>query len=207
MRTALGDAYAQTDRRNPQPFVALPKEQWNDAVNNYRMRLGDYDCRRMLFAKKFLYGRREFNEMFKFVIVRNPYDRAVSTWLYLTGRSTGWNILRMISKKRALKLFLEKLPEVWRRKADRHLATHTQPVVPDITDEQGSVLVDHIGKLEEIQTEFDHICKQTGLPTRRFPVVNSSGRTDGYRAYFTPASRKLIQTYYGADLELFGYCF
>ncbi|MFB6258243.1 MAG: hypothetical protein ABEH38_06090, partial [Flavobacteriales bacterium] len=55
-RETFTPPYVQTKRkRNFKPFIALPKAEWNDALNNYRLPLGEYDYKRMLFAKRFLY--------------------------------------------------------------------------------------------------------------------------------------------------------
>ena len=37
MRNFLEDVYIQTDRFDPKPFIALPKNQWNDNLNNFRI--------------------------------------------------------------------------------------------------------------------------------------------------------------------------
>lgn len=207
MRKALGDAYKEMDRFNPKPFIALPKNKWNDAINNFRIPLGEYDYKRMLFAKKYLYSDKEFDKMFKFVIVRNPYDRAVSSWLYCTQNHWKWIILNNLSKKQAFQVFLEKLPKIWKEKRDRHTATHTSPVIPDITDDSGNMLVDYIGKLENIDKDFKYICQEIGLPLRDFPVVHFSGRKTKYRNFYNIKSRKLVEKYYQQDIKIFKYEF
>lgn len=137
LRDALGDAYVQVDRfATPTPFVALPKAAWNDNLNNYRVPLGPYEWKRMLFAKKFLYREEEFDQHFKFAIVRNPYDRAVSAWRYLSKKWTFTWPRQVISHYR-FDHFLERLPEFWDKIAtERHVATHTAPIWPDITDDE-----------------------------------------------------------------------
>ena len=37
----------------------------------------------MQFAKKFLYSEEEFQAMYKFTVVRDPYERIFSAWKYL----------------------------------------------------------------------------------------------------------------------------
>lgn len=61
MREALIPYYKETNRKEALPFIALPKDEWNDALNNYRIPLGKYDFKRMLFAKRFLYSEEEFS--------------------------------------------------------------------------------------------------------------------------------------------------
>ncbi len=83
VRQALGDKYCEVEKWRRLPFVCYEKKYWNAVLNNFRVPLGEYDFKRALFAKKFLYSEHEFNRMFKFTIIRNPYDRAVSMWRYM----------------------------------------------------------------------------------------------------------------------------
>ena len=72
VRAAFGDSYRKTDRMNPQPFVSLPPEEWNDSLNNYRVPLGNFDYRHMLFAKTHLYEAETFDDAFEFTVVGYP---------------------------------------------------------------------------------------------------------------------------------------
>lgn len=207
LRVALGDTYCHVDRQsNPIPFVALPKDYWNDNLNFYRMPLGDYEFRRMLFARNYLYPEPEFSQRFKFAIVRNPYSRAVSAWRYLTRR---WKISRprqMLSHYR-FEHFLERLPEFWDNVAtDRHVGTHTAPIWPDVTDEDGSLLLDFVGHIERFQEDYVTICEHIGLPAVDLPRKNTSGAYD-YRKFYNRRSRKLVERFYWEDINELGYDF
>jgi hypothetical protein len=111
LRDVLSPFYVLADDRYtyPKPFIASPREQWNDILNNYRIPLGKYDYKRMLFAKKHLYTEEEFCRLYKFVVVRNPYDRAVSAWKYI-GRNNFLD-LRFQKMKRSFSYFLDSLPD------------------------------------------------------------------------------------------------
>lgn len=209
IRKALDDVYVQTNRFQPTAFIALPKEQWNDNLNNFRVPLGEYDFRRMLFAKRFLYSQDEFDEMFKFVFVRNPYARAVSAWKYLISSNTRWKYLKkIIPQKKCFELFLKQLPYHWREKRNRHIFTHTAPMYSDIIDKEGKLLVNHIGKHENIQKDFDDICTQIGINTRTIPKLNpTNDKIQHYSKYYTRKSKELIYTLYKDDIEFFRYSF
>jgi len=207
IRKALDDVYVQTFQ--PTAFIALPKEQWNDNLNNFRIPLGEYDFRRMLFAKRFLYSQDEFDEMFKFVFVRNPYARAVSAWKYLISSNTRWKYLnKIIPQKKCFELFLKQLPYHWREKRNRHIFTHTAPMYSDIIDKEGKLLVNHIGKLENIQKDFDDIYTQIGINTRTIPKLNPiNDKIQHYSKYYTRKSKEFIYTLYKDDIEFFRYSF
>lgn len=154
-RESFTPPYVLTKRKSTdsQPFISRPKTEWNDILNNYRIPLGEFNNRRMLFAKRYLYRDEEFNAMYKFVIVRNPYDRMVSAWKYLFRKKSilAPRFLLGSPKLWLMKLnfhyFLKQLPKYWMNKGNRHITTHTFPIWPDITDEEGNLLIDEIFKL------------------------------------------------------------
>lgn len=205
MRTALGDSYVQTLRRVPTPFAALPKEQWNDNLNNFRVPLGDFDYRRMLFAKKCLY--EDFDARFKFAIVRNPFDRAVSCWRYLT-KSVWRTSPRYWWARRSFSYFLAMLPEVWESRSDRHIATHTAPMWPDICGENGELLLDFIGRLESINDDFRVVCEKLDIPFTPFPHVNKrQQRAAEYRQAYDRRTRASVERLFADDIQRLGYDF
>lgn len=212
-RETLSPFYVQTKRVGRfLPFVALPKEEWNDALNNYRMPLGPYDYKRMQFARKFLYSEKEFREMYKFVIVRNPYDRIVSAWKYLFGRN--WLEVRRIRKKPSNLLskasfvhFLSTLPEIWETRSDREIATHTAPIWPDITTEDGRLLVDDIFHLEQIGDCVEELNNRFDLDIDDFEHINVNRKTRDYRRHYNDKSRALVEELFGDDIRNLDYTF
>lgn len=206
MKSALRPHYIQSERLDPLPFIALPKEQWNDALNNFRIHLGPYDFKRMLFAKKYLYDPAEFEERFKFVVVRNPYDRIVSSWKYLMVGARA-RTPRGFLMKLSFERFLAEIPRLWETKGLRDLATHTAPVWGDISDEEGRSLVDFIGKLENIEEDFSVICDELGLDGKSFPHRNVNRDEPAYRKQYSTRTRRMVEDLYGDDIQNLGYSF
>jgi hypothetical protein len=200
---ALGPWYKRTQREKTLSFAEVPKEEWNDNLNNHRVSLGDYDYRRMLYAKRYLYDEEEFSNRFKFAVVRNPYERAVSSWRYLTRQ---WRIgkPRHIRAHYSFGYFLELLPEIWETKWDRHVATHTAPIWPDITDEDGQLLLNHICRLERIQEDFRLVCENLKIEYKAFPKTNA-GKTDDFTKYYNKKTISMIEKYYSDDIQYLDY--
>lgn len=205
MRRALGDDYVQVDRREPARFEDLPREAWNDNLNNYRVDLGAYDYRRLAFAREHLYGPEDFDARFRFTVVRNPFERAVSCWRFLSRRR---GLARLVPGP-SLEAFLESLPELWETRSNRHVATHTAPVWPDVTDAEGRPLVEFIAHLERIHDDFAEIVERAGLTPRAFPHENRGPRSDSRKSGRDPAlsrhARGLVEELYADDLEHLGY--
>ena len=210
VRKLLGDLYVETNRKVPTPFVALPKEEWNDALNNFRLPLGHFDFRRALFARDYLYGPDEFSSMFKFAVVRNPYDRIVSCYLYLTGGSRKWQGYRLVGQKRAFMKFLKTLPEKWaepHKRRNRHVATHTAPVFPDISDDTGQILLDELFHLESIEAEMPVLAQRLGLDKHPMPHENRGKKHRTYRDYYNRESRREVERLFSDDIERLEYDF
>lgn len=205
-RESFTPPYVQTDRlKNPKPFIATPKSEWNDVLNNYRIPLGEYDNKRMLFAKLFLYTEEEFANMFKFVIVRNPFDRAASVWKYLF-RPEQYNP-KYIKMKNSFEEFLSALPNLWEKKYDRHIYTHSLPIWPDITDNEGKLLVDSIYKLENLNTDLFKINQKIGASVNEFAHINRTKEKHDYRNYYTEKSVEMVTRLYRDDIEKLNYSF
>lgn len=203
MKEILRPNYPASEWKYGTPFVALDKSQWNNNLNNHLVSLGEYEYKRMLFAKKFLYSEQEFDEMYKFAIVRNPYFRAVSCWKYLTKHWT-FTKPKLMMARRSFPYFLDMLPEVWETRFDRHVSTHTAPMWQDITDEHGTMLLDDVFKLEDIHNGITTICENLGIEPHEMKKKNSSN-IGNYDAYLTQRNLSKIENLYGEDIEHFNY--
>jgi len=157
--------YHQLDRKSTHgQFMLYQKKEYNDAINNYRINLGSYDNKRMLFVKNYLYTEEEFNSMYKFTIVRNPLDRIVSAYYYLfNNRKIYLKNKRLFRMKFDFNFFINSLDYILEHKPDRHLYTHIAPFYNDITDESGNILLDDVHKIENIDLDFEVVKNKLGL--------------------------------------------
>lgn len=190
-RKAFTPPYIETDRSDAgtQPFIALPKEAYNDALNNFRIPLGRYDYKRTLFAKEFLYTQEEFNALYKFCIVRNPYRRIFSAWRYLMhyeievlGHHAGNALYEKMRKDFAY--FLECMPEFRETKLNRHLATHTAPVWADISDYNGHLLLDDFYPVETLDQRSAELCEKLEISPRNFSKENAGKASQSVSGFF-----------------------
>ena len=133
------------------------------------------------------------DEYFKFTFVRNPYDRWISLYNWSKKHKT-------IPAKTSL---LDFVRNGIKGKYKKHSSCRYISQEDWITDFDGNISVDFIGHFENLQKDFDHICKKIGLKMKL-------GRINVSTPYATrenccPKIKALIKEYHGKDFSLFGY--
>ena len=139
-------------------------------------------------------GEDAFNSYLKFAFVRNPFDRFVSYCAFMTRANDAFN----------------RNPQA----VMRHILFEVRPMnhilfVPQhtfVTDAEGRLLADMVGRVEEMQASYELICERIGIPSRGLDQVNSS-RRGSYRDYYDQQLIDGVAELYRRDLELFGYQF
>uniref|UniRef100_A0A7C2K1H2 Sulfotransferase n=1 Tax=Schlesneria paludicola TaxID=360056 RepID=A0A7C2K1H2_9PLAN len=134
-----------------------------------------------------------YDGLFKFMFVRNPWDRLVSRYAYLQ-QTAGHHRHR----------FVKRLPDfaayvAWELGRGPALQADL------CCDGQGRLIVDFIGRYETLAADFATICDKLGI-AESLPHANGSRHRD-YREFYTPALRGQVARGYARDIELFGYTF
>jgi hypothetical protein len=124
-------------------------------------------------------------------MVRNPWDRIVSTYEYARQNPQSIN--------HALAVEAGSFPEFVERCSVRPIQEHA-------FDEHGKPLVDRIVRLEGIAEYWRQILRQVSLPFTPLPHVNRSRRRP-YQDYYDAATRELVQRRFVADIEIGKYVF
>ena len=155
----------------------------------------------------------EFESLFKFSFVRNPFERIVSEYRY-----------RNYFHHRSFRDFvLNKLPRAgW---DDQY--RHVMPQYDMLHDTGGRLLVDFVGRFESLETDFGRVCRKLGTRgaslrhrnrsdkwtrklkrrVRNFVFQNGESPKSGYRAFYDEATLEAVNHLYRRDIETFGYRF
>jgi len=154
------------------------------------------------------------NKYFKFSFVRNPYDRIVSCWKNKVQnpqvRETVGNNMYMgfykydnIVGGMTFKEFVKSISEL----PDEESNSHFKSQYTFLTDKNGKLFVDFIGKFENLEKDYKKMCKRIGV--KKIPKLEHKRRSKRkhYREYYDEKTKKLITERYKKDLELFGYKF
>ena len=139
-------------------------------------------------------GEEAFSGYFKFAFVRNPFDRFVSYCAFMARKDGAF--------ERNPQQVMRQL--LFRVRPMHHVLF--QPQHGFITGENGELLTDQVGRVEDMQTSYDAICQRIGIPSRALTQVNSS-RRGSYRDYYDQPLIDGVRELYRRDFELFGYNF
>ena len=136
---------------------------------------------------------------FSFAFVRNPFSRMVSAWKcqwvscnqYKTFKDF---ILYFLPESNSITFFR------W---------SHVMPFTDTrmkLFNSNGNQLIDFIGKVENLQEDFNIICDRIGIPQQQLPHKNKT-KHKHYTEYYNDETREIVAQKYAKDIEYFGYKF
>jgi hypothetical protein len=137
---------------------------------------------------------------FKFTIVRNPWDRAVSQIKYLHAVARA-HFLGGKSFKDQIRAYCNSKVIIW-----GHDLGASQ--IDYLGTETGDFAMDFVGRFEALGEDFQVICDRIGIdPIPLLPHVFNARRKLHYSAFFDNDSIELIERRFARDIEIFGYRF
>lgn len=142
--------------------------------------------------------RDTWDSYFKFGFVRNPFERFVSAYLFLFRNS-------QVAEQREPRRVAEGMKAALSRPKFRRRAL----IVPQselLTDADGRLALDHLGRHERLQADFDEIAQRLGLPPTPLPVRNATEHAH-YSHYYDDELKEMVGALYDQDLSRFRYEF
>ncbi|MCO6442399.1 MAG: sulfotransferase family 2 domain-containing protein [Nitrococcus mobilis] len=142
-----------------------------------------------------------YESLFKFTVVRNPWDLQVSSYHHLCCEHP--QVLDGVSSFEA---FLERKLDPQRGRED--LLDVSQELQSDyVVDLRGNLIVDYIARYERLKADFTEICHRIGIARPPLPHLRQARARKAYRDYYSAKARALVARHYAADLDRFGYSF
>lgn len=144
---------------------------------------------------KSVIGEKIFKSYFKFAVVRNPYDRLVSHFSWVSGFKKRTETL----KKDDFINFVDRVVQNELYKSEQHLIPQHRYILID-----GRVAVDKILHYENLDSEFKSLCDELRIDANLEKRMVSKQRGK-YGEYYTNQTKKKVYDVYQKDFSLFGY--
>jgi hypothetical protein len=138
-------------------------------------------------------GRPAFDALFSFAIVRNPWDWQVSLFHYMRAETKH----HQHGLAKSFSGFDDYIR--WRCREEPKLQKDF------IYSTDGELLVDFVGRFENLDADFAAICSRIGV-SASLPKLNISNTTP-YREFYGDETRELVRRTFAPDIALFGYDF
>ncbi len=145
---------------------------------------------------KEIMGEEKFGRYFKFAFVRNPFDWHVSQY-HFHQQSPG-AFFHETFRHMDFEQYID-----W---AVQNIRISRSAQKRFLSDANGELLVDQVGKFDTLQEDFERICRHLGL-NAELKIKNKSKRHAAYRDHYTPELRRKIEETFREDLETFGFRF
>lgn len=186
-------------------FVHVPKVAGSSIERALYSTKGKVTHRTALEYKKIYKG--SFSDRYKFAFIRNPYDKFVSAYEYL--RQGGRNDFdkkwaeRYILPHATFRDFVLALNDTeFRKKVCSWM--HFKPQYLFVCDENKRVIVDFIGKYENLESDFGIVLNSLGLASN-LPHENKTKERNDFMEYYDSETKKIIEKIYEDDFTLFHY--
>lgn len=142
-------------------------------------------------------GPEEFQRRFRFTLVRNPYDRYISKYFYddKSGRSY----------EELLRAFPDWLDQMEEENRNGTATRHRRTMKWWLTGEDGTLLVDHFYKLEELDKGLAEISERLGRKVEMKRIKSSPVTHDKNDILGSAELRQRLHALLAEDFEHFGY--
>ncbi len=186
--------------RDPLYYLTFPAHKIS-AMTGHKLGL-KFPRHSHIIAAKEMLPAEYFDSLFKFAFVRNPWDLQVSSFHHIQReRPEVMNGITDFNEFMRWKFNPE-------RPYQYHIETSLSLQSDYLVDLHGNNLLSFTGKYENLQSDFDSICKQLNinsqvLPTRRV----ASDRKSDYRQYYQDDTAELVAQHFARDCSMFDYHF
>jgi len=138
-------------------------------------------------------SKSELDNAIKVAIVRNPYDRAVSSYKHMGSSFSD---------------FEDFLNNYYKSKNRNHNdLAHKRQQVDFLRDKKGNVVIDNIIRFESLESEMEDFLINNGVQIKSVPHIGKQHRNEDYRSYYNPNTRKIVEELFNDDITHLNYFF
>ena len=191
---------ASTSMRAILQPLCIPEPESKFAHLLSRARL-EWDYHRYVFrahdnilAAKRRMPAENFEDYFKFAFVRNPWERLVSEYEFILTRPEHGRYKRVKSLANFNEFIHMQIP-----RSDAYQLNM-------LCDRKGRLLMDFVGKLENLDQDWQTACTRAGIPYQALPRKNVTERKP-FKDYYDSDSIQLVSKHWAREIELFDYTY
>ena len=154
------------------------------------------------------FSEEEYNDLYKFAFVRNPWDRLLSAYMFLKagGRNPGdaaW-AQRHLGDYTGFDTFVKHWVSEENIQKGMHFKPQSQFITVPNNDEVG---VDFLGKFENLEADFKRLREELQFGDDLIFKNKTASKVKKYQSYYTQESKEVVAKVYQRDIELLGYSF
>jgi hypothetical protein len=153
---------------------------------------------------KYILGDKVFNDYYKFCFVRNPFDRIVSVYKFLKTwlpNSMATEHAKIFENFNSLMDMLNS--EYWQNTPG--VDNMFQPQAYWVLDVNNKMLVDYVGRVENIVTDIHALNKSLNLELPMFDISLNQSLKNKENITITKGGIELIKNRYAIDFDTFNY--
>lgn len=189
-------------------FVHIPKtggisiitEIWSQVGEGNIRGYAQHDTASSMILR---HGRERWNTLFSFAFTRNPYDRLLSLYYHFmqNDKDPRFNPNNMPFESWVKYVLIDKNLELMR-------FYFTIRPMTEWVYSLGELVVDYVGRFENMQESWDEIARSINLEPTKLPHVNASKHEKYVVEYEkSPELIDIVGKFYSEDLKVFGYRF
>lgn len=139
-----------------------------------------------------------------FAVVRNPYDRAVSSVFHHFGRALREGTRRIDTAEDFDRAFMEWLDEAPK---DHNQIAHKRTQFEFLSLDGLTIGVETLIRYENLAAEFQVFCRAQGVSEVELGWAGKNNRSRDYKEYFTQSARDMLEKVYAQDLSSLKYSY
>lgn len=151
-----------------------------------------------------VFSPTEFEDYFKFTFVRNPWDRLLSAYVFLSKGGFNGDDAEWAQRNLAPYSDFKGFVRGWVNEKNIWTKQHFYPQSYFLKIDD-RLAVDFVGRFENIDEDFATIARRLGVDAR-LEHLNSSGNKD-YHDYYDEECAEIVASAYREDIALFDYRF
>ena len=151
-----------------------------------------------------LINKETWNSYYKFIVIRNPWDRALSDYLWLSReKNIEDSFENFVKRKGGFRKYLEN------REMHIYRGDHLTPQANYFYLDQKRLQYDKVIRFENLNKSLSEVAKDLGLTSSFFSKKVNVGNKSfpHYSKFYSPKRKRLIEEEYQKDIELLDYSF